>query len=146
MDDWVPIFVGGGLCLLGLGLVRWHVVSWSAHKAASLDETEFEFHHRQYRRRMLTSGAISVVGIMIVVGDQVFVRNPDPMAFGFYFGTVLLILIWIMFRGMRDLLSISVFSRVSSVELSRRQRELRAEYERLRNLRSDDRNGNGASN
>lgn len=94
---------------------------------------------------MLTSGILALVGMMIVVGDQMFdVPQPDPMAFAFYFGTVLLMLIWIMFRGLRDLLSLSVYSRVSSVELNRRQRELRSEYERLRSLRSNGRGNNGA--
>lgn len=140
MNDWVPILVGGSLSVFGLVLVRSHVTKWREQQEDCADDNEREFCHRMYRRRMQTSCVLILVGILIPVGDQIFVHNPPmPLTFTFYFGTVLLMLFWVMFRGVRELLAISLYSRVSGLELRRRQRELHAEYERLRDIQADDR-------
>ncbi len=140
MDDWVPTLVGGSLSIFGLVLVRTHILKWRQQQEDCADEKERLFCHRSYRRRMETSCVLILVGVLIPVGDYIFaVNRPMPLTFTFYWGFILLMLFWVMFRGIRELLAISVYSRVTGVELRRRQRELREEYERLKNLRSDDR-------
>lgn len=87
------------LALSGL-LIDTHRRAWQRQQAqADLSESNRRFAYRQYRRRMLASATIGVVGALIGV-HPVVPRQPAWMAS--YLAILLLLCLWILIAGMMD--------------------------------------------
>lgn len=90
------------LALLGLSgmLIDIHRRSWHRQQTQEdLSERDLKYAHRQFRRRMMASATIGVVGALIAI-RPIVPREPIWMAC--YLGLMLLCCLWILCAGMID--------------------------------------------
>lgn len=142
-DITASLVFGISLVLLGLWLIRWHRTAWAAHRDdGTLGDGEKRHYRRQFRRRIQVSALLILVGVMIPLGDWLMVQRRNPKWITVFWIVVLLIALWIMLLAALDWLSTRVHTRAMRAalgSLARKQRELEAEVERLRNKRSNGR-------
>ncbi len=92
------------LVLIGGVLVGLHLRSWRSARERDLEGEEFEFAHGQYRRRMQTSAMVSLVGVLIFIGQWV----SGGVLVLFFWLAVVLIVVWIMLLAMADVMATRV--------------------------------------
>jgi len=134
-----------GVFLVGLGIVflRSHWLTWQRRQ----DDPEgaaksLHFHRSQFRRRMQTSALIIAIGVLIPVGDALFVHFPNRMVFGLYWFGVLVLVGWVVVLAMADLVAGRVYTHNAMQDVEERKRALEREVNSLREeLRISDRNG-----
>jgi hypothetical protein len=135
------VLVGLVLCASSGGLIASHIRTWKRLKDEDLDELESEFHRRQYRRRMQTSGMLGVLGMAILVGQLLILWVTSSLFILLYWGAVVVLVIWMALLALADMTATGVFySREKSnsiVEHARLQSELR----RARDEEAPRRNG-----
>ena len=139
MDNWqIAAGVGVVIFVFGAAMMRWHVASWRRQKNdASLDDFDRNHYFARYRRRMQTSGIIALLGILIPVGDSLLSLQNFPALFAVYWGTVLLLTLWIVLLAVGDVSSTKAHSNVALERLRQKQRELQAHAKRLKSRRSN---------
>lgn len=129
---------GAALMVGGLITMRRHWLTWRTEKNdTSLPDTEREYFYRRYRRRMQTSALISLIGLMIALGDTLLPaifdnEHREMVVFGVYWGTVLLLTGWVMVLALADLLSTSAHSRAALSKIRLKQRELEQQLDEVR--------------
>ena len=132
---------GFGLILLGVWLIRWHRAVWGVHcDDETTDDRGKRHYRRQFRRRVQVSVLLILVGVMIPLGDWMMVQRQDPKWIAIFWIAVLIIALWIMLLAALDWLSSRMHVRAVRAalgSLARKQRELEAEVERLRNKHSN---------
>ena len=128
--------VGIALVVAGAALFRWHWAAWrNQQKDAAGDDRELHFLRLRFRRRMQISILLVLLGILIPLGDALMVQRMDIRWITAIWFAVLLIAFWIMALAAFDLLSTRMHVRATRALLAgvaRRQRELEAEAQRLR--------------
>lgn len=68
MDSFSVFAVSILLLLAAAGLMVSHVRIWRAFQEQSLDEEDFDYRRRQFRRRMQTSAMLGLLGIAMPLG------------------------------------------------------------------------------
>lgn len=68
MDIASVVLVTTILFLAAVGLIISHMRSWQAFQQQNLDEEEFDYRRRQFRRRMQTSAMLGLMAIAMLVG------------------------------------------------------------------------------
>ena len=136
-----PAF-GIALFALGLAFLRRHRRTWQTRQAdRTLDEGERAFYGRQYRRRMLTSGLIALLGVLIPLGDLLFERKPAPAAalpLTLYWICVLLIVLWVLLLGVVDLFATGIYAKDEMSRVRAEKAALERQIEEIRkSLRED---------
>jgi hypothetical protein len=143
LNKYLSLIVGVLVFGLGAGLVTSHLRTRRRHADdPSLDDGERSFFQRQFRRRMQASSLLAVVGILIPIGDDLFVDwQRHQGGWATYWMIVLLLVLWVLVLASLDWLATGVHVRNSRNALSRlerKQRELQEELERLRSRHGPD--------
>jgi hypothetical protein len=131
--------IGGCLIVLGVAMLVGHRRAWHRQQAdLETDESDRRHFAARYRRRMQTSGIIVLLGLLIPLGDWLFVLN-RPVLSTLYWVGVLVLVGWVVLLGIGDFLSTSAHSRVALSRLHARQRQLEDELAALRSRHSNGR-------
>jgi len=142
----IPILIaGGGLITLGLILVRHHGVVWTRQQAEpNLPDKDLEFFRRQHRRRLQTSGLLTVIGLVMLVGDMLVSNRKDLVTFVIWLAILLLLVLWVLLLAMGDWWAIRAHTQsalaevqIQQLALERKADRLRKEYRGEGNGRSD---------
>lgn len=106
-----PLWICGLLVLASLWMIKMHVGTWRTIAGDdSREPHELNYHRRQYRRRMQTSGILGLLGIMILVGH--FVRPPmAALLVVLYWSTALLMVSWLLILACFDAISTRLYFR-----------------------------------
>lgn len=89
--------------LSSVGLMAWHVRVWRQTALASNDQEEFQFHRRQFRRRMQTSGMLGLLGVGVLLGRLLLALPVSRTILLIYWGALLLLLVWLALLALVDL-------------------------------------------
>src|SRR6188474_475685 len=87
---WPTLIFSGLLIFTSLILVGMHVKAWREADHGGLAEREYNFHRRQYRRRMQSSGMLGIIGLLIL--GHLWIRDNTMLAL--YWTGVLGLLVW----------------------------------------------------
>jgi hypothetical protein len=120
------IIVAVMLIVFGAGFMTSHVRSWRRQLGyADLDDNDRAFFEKRYRRRMRTSAAIIVLGVLIGVGDVVLPRlKNEPLIFTFYVLGLLVLTGWVMLQGFGDLWSTATYTDAELTRIRTKRQEL----------------------
>ena len=134
---------GATLVLVAVWLMRWHRQAWKEHSLDAMNDDRTRHHYRrQFRRRIQVSVLLLLLGIMIPLGDWLMLQRKHPQWIAAFWMAVLALAMWIMMLAVFDWLSTRMHvrtTRAALAGLARKQRELEAEVERLRNRDSNGR-------
>lgn len=90
-----------------LMFVHWR--SWKVFQQEELSPTEMEYRRRQYCRRMLASGMIGVIGVVLFIGMTFFLGREslipwidDLVAIMIYWIAVVMITLWMILLALVD--------------------------------------------
>jgi len=91
-----------GAILLGcaVGLMSWHYRTWRAAQQRGLEAREYDYRRHQFRRRMQTTAMLGIVALALPLG--VLIIRYWPKVGVFYWGVVLLIVLWVILLAMLD--------------------------------------------
>jgi hypothetical protein len=89
------------LAAAAIFLVRSHVRSWRAARQQDLSPAEFDFHRRQFRRRMQASGWLGVLAVAILGGS---VLRPGSLFVFVWFG-IFLAVVWVTILALADMVA-----------------------------------------
>jgi hypothetical protein len=132
---------GIALVVLGAWLIRWHFVAWRTQsREKTADDREIRHYRLQFRRRIQVSALVILVGVMLPLGDWLMVQRKNPGWIAVFWIAVLILALWMMLLAIFDWLSTRMHVRATRAALAgiaRKQRELEAEADRLRNRRSN---------
>ncbi|NLE36433.1 MAG: hypothetical protein GX621_00245 [Pirellulaceae bacterium] len=109
MELLVTNLVAAAVILASVGLMWWHLRVRQRHRREELSPTDYDFHRRQFRRRIQTSAMLGILGILIAASSMV---EPPMVKVLFYVGMLGLTL-WIVLLAMAD----AVVSRVHYARL-----------------------------
>lgn len=142
--NWI-ISVSLGVALVGAGsaLMRSHRRAWREQKNdPDLDHSDRQHFSARYRRRMQASGILTLLGVMIPVGDVLIPWRQFLLLFAFYWGAVILLAFWVILLGAGDALATAAHSRVALSQIHRKQKQLEHQIDEIRRRQS---NGRGKS-
>lgn len=125
------------LCLLALSaaLIAAHVRTWRTSAGLELDSHDRQFRLDQYRRRIVSSGMIGLVGIALMASPQM--DDPIRTSFWVYWTGLLLAVLVIGLLAMFDLISTrTYFRRLQQAGLAE-QAILTAQLKRLHSRRAN---------
>lgn len=134
---WTSILVAITLLVLSVCLLAGHSKGWRRQREGELDEKAFDFHRRQYRRRMQASGMIGIVGLA-VLGGILIDRLDDAMLSVGYWSAVLFIVAWVGALAIADAAASRFYYDHVRSDHQAEHAALKAELDRLRS-----REGNG---
>lgn len=86
------------LAAISLGLLTSHYLAWQRADHGGLPQRELEFHRRQFRRRIFSSGMIGVIGMLMA--SSVWIEEPF-LQLGFWLLIVCLVG-WIALSALLD--------------------------------------------
>lgn len=131
MNDSIPALLMGGLLLcLGAGST-WYF--WRRLQTiAETDELARKHAHSQARRRLQVSVMITLVGVLIPLGDLLPFFRRAPVAFVFFWVAVMVLAGWIGLLGIADLASSRVYHNRAARRLKQQQEELEAQLAAVR--------------
>lgn len=125
--------------LAGLMMMRSHKTSWELQQAdRDHDAADLAHLQNRYRRRRQTSGLITILGLLIGLGDVLFSWKDDmPLFFGVYWIGVLFLTFWVMLLGIGDFVSTSTYSRSAMSRLQKKRRILEEQLEQHRQSKNN---------
>jgi hypothetical protein len=127
-----PLF-GLALVLLGLAFLRRHRRTWQDRKNdPAIELSERKYYHRQYRRRMLTSGLLVLLGVLIPIGDALLERKFPLMAATLYWVGVLLIVLFVLSLGFLDLFAAGLHTKDAMLRIRGEKAALEREVQEIR--------------
>lgn len=138
--DLIAPLVGLVLVMMGLGLMRWHLVAWRDQRHdPSITDSERLHYRRRYRRRMQTSGLLALLGVLIGAGDALIPWQKFPLLFVGWIALMLLLVVWIILLALGDMASTTLHSRGELARVRQQQRALEQRLEDLKSRRSNGR-------
>lgn len=143
IQKYLSLMVGLSVLMLGAGLVLSHIRTRRRNLADStLEEREQLYLQRQFRRRIQASSLLALIGIMIPIGDDLWIRwERHHKAWAAYWMLVLALVTWVLLLAALDWLATGAHVRASRnaiAKLERKQFELQQELERLRGRHGPD--------
>ena len=105
----VAIAVSAALILISMALVWVHLRSLRGLPTAEADPARHRFGRRQFRRRVLASGIIGMIGIAILASP--FVLDPTAPVFGYYWLALLVSVALLFGLALLDLWDSHVYFR-----------------------------------
>jgi hypothetical protein len=140
IESLVSVLSGVVLVILGLAFLRRHRRTWRARQVdPALEDHQRRYYVRQYRRRLVTSGLIVLIGILIPIGDMLLERRPAPPAVPltlFWIG-VLLIVLLVLLLGLLDLFATGLHARDEISRFYSEKAALERQAEELRKALRD---------
>ncbi|MFH1920494.1 MAG: hypothetical protein ABIP48_11490 [Planctomycetota bacterium] len=155
MEIWSSALIALVLWLAAAWLMNSHFATWRAvlRQESQLGPKEFDYHRRQFRRRMQTSAMLGFVGLGMLVGRLLMVYGAPPLVVVVFWTGVLLLVVWLGLLAVADMVSTRYhFSRLRQnhvVEEARLEDELRRLKRTRGNGRADEPGGgiaNGPEN
>ncbi|MBA3313817.1 MAG: hypothetical protein M3552_15535 [Planctomycetota bacterium] len=135
LSNVVSIAFGIALIILGAAFLRRHRRIWQERESdPAITDEERSFYARQHRRRMLTSGLIAALGVLIPAGDLLFTRKPPPPAIAltlFWIG-VLLVVLWVLLLGVIDLVATGLHANDAMGRVNAEKAALEHQLEEIR--------------
>lgn len=105
MDVLVSCLVGGAICAAATFLALAHKRAWAAIREQNPDGRDYDFHWRQYRRRVQTTAILGAVGAAIVGGQLLATYTRiSPWLLLTYWGVIVLLLGWMSLLAAVDFL------------------------------------------
>jgi sterol desaturase/sphingolipid hydroxylase (fatty acid hydroxylase superfamily) len=126
---------GVALVALGLMFLRRHRRVWQERKEdPSLGAEERRYYQRQHRRRMLTSGLMVLLGVLIPIGDLMFEQRPrlPIVPLTLYWIGVLLLVLFVLLMGVVDLFATGVHAKDAISRVRAEKAALERQVEQLR--------------
>lgn len=120
--------LAAGLVLMSLVLLAWHVRSWRAADHGGLSDRDYHFHRRQFFRRLLASGLLGLIGLLMF-GDEWIAHPLTKLA---YWSAIAALVLMTMALALADLLASRMHYRRQSADHVAEHALLRAEIERFR--------------
>ncbi len=119
------------------GLLLWiHWRAWGACRSEELDEREFDFRRRQFRRRVQASAMIGIVGVAVVVGLAI----TDATILAILWLAVVSLVVWMLLLAFADMVSSYYYYQQIRAEHMAEHASLQSQLEGIRR-----REGNGQS-
>lgn len=137
-EDSIPAVLMGGFLLLLGGGSAWYL--W-AHRDTPADADTLEKQHaaRQTRRRLQISVLLILIGILIPLGDLLPFFRQAPIAFVFFWVSVMFLAGWVALLGFADLASARAYHSRAYRDLQQQKAKLDAELARARAQRGGSR-------
>lgn len=126
-----------------------HIRAWQRflHNDNEPESREFDYRRRQFRRRMQSSAMLALLALALLSGYWITLERVGPIFFSIYWGTVLLIVLWVGLLAIADMIATKqYFSSLRQhyvVEEAKLQAELRRITAKEGNGRHQDPSGNG---
>lgn len=128
--------LGVVLVLLGVVFLRRHRRTWySLKNDPAIEYEERTFLYRQFRRRMLTSGLLILLGILIPIGTFLVDHKQARQAalpITLYWIGVLLLVLWVLLLGMVDLFATGIHAKDAMSRVRAERAALERQVEEIR--------------
>jgi phosphatidylglycerophosphate synthase len=144
---WPEVIVAVVLMLFGATFMASHVRSWRRHRGSlHLDSSERAYFEKRYRRRMRTSAAIIILGILIGLGGVVLPKlKNQPLIFTFYVLGLLVLTGWVMLQGLGDLWSTATYTDAELTRIRNQRHELERQLVEFKHRNLGDREFDGTT-
>lgn len=97
------LILGVVLLASAVGLMVWHVQVWRRVQNRELEKAEQDYRRIQFRRRMQTTAILGLIAVALPIG--VLVMRPWPKIGVFFWGGVLLLVVWVTLLAMADVVA-----------------------------------------
>ncbi|MGC1275977.1 MAG: hypothetical protein WBC44_19910 [Planctomycetaceae bacterium] len=135
LESLVAFLTGVALVTLGLAFLRRHRRMQQIRRDdPSIGDDEQLFYDRQYRRRLLTSGLIVVLGVLIPIGYLLLDRRPALPAtvVTLYWIGVLLLVLFVLLLGIIDLFATGMHAKDAISRVRSEKAALERQLEEVR--------------
>jgi hypothetical protein len=140
VDLWTAVPIPAFLLLSAVVLLAMHARAWRLIQQQEMDDAEQDYHRRQFRRRMQSSGMLGLLAVGILVG-QVIARAVPLTVLLVFWGGIVLLVIWVLLLAVADIVATKYhYGRLREGCLIE-QAKLRAQLRRVEDPR---RNGHSA--
>ena len=97
MDFWSVFFFSLFLLICAAGLMASHVRTWRRfqQRREQLNPREFDYRRRQFRRRMQSTAMLAILAVALLAGHWITADRVRPLVFSVYWGSVLLVVLWV---------------------------------------------------
>ncbi len=119
------------LISFGAGQIVLHIRTWRGAQRADLDPKERDYRWRQFRRRIQSSTMLAILGAAILGGQ--WIAGP-PWAFLAYWGTVLLLVVWMVLLALADIIATKYYYGRVRQHYLLEEVKLKAELRRLQGV------------
>jgi hypothetical protein len=138
MENLYAVFAFSAFLLLAsAALMLSHVRAWRKQRQADLEEAEFHYRRRQFRRRMQTSGMIGVLAVALPLGSALTFWSGSALFALFFLLFLTLVVVWVCLLAIVDVWSTKRhFDRFRNKDLLE-QTKLRAELRMFETAKND---------
>ena len=127
-----PAF-GLALVVLGIAFLRRHRRTWRERKNdPNVDQAERTYYHGQYRRRLVTSGLLVALGLLIPVGDLLLDRRFAPTIVILDWAGVLSLVLVVLLLGIVDFFATSMHTKDAMLRVRGEKAALERQIEEVR--------------
>lgn len=137
IDSWSYVPFSLVIVLAAIGLCVWHVRVWRSMRQGPLDQAEFDYRRRQFRRRIQASAMLGLLGLAVLGGGLMMAWRLNPLALTLYWIAVILVLGWLALLAVADMVATKhYYSRVRD-RYAVEQAQLNVELRRLQGLQGN---------
>ena len=140
MDIWSAVPIPLFLLICAAVLMGMHARTWRSVQEQEMESAERDYHRRQFRRRMQSSGMLGVLAVGIFAGQWVSQVARPTIVFIFW-GGVALVVVWVGVLAVADILATKHYYGRLRQGFVIEQAKLQAQLRRMQQAR---RNGQGA--
>ena len=140
MNIWSAVPIPLFLLICAAALMGMHARTWRSVQEQEMDDRERDYHRRQFRRRMQSSGMLAVLAAGIFVGQWVSQVARPTIVFIFWGGVGLLV-VWLAVLAVADILATKVYYGRLRQGFLIEQAKLQSQLRRMQEAR---RNGQGS--
>jgi hypothetical protein len=130
---WGTIILAAALLVAAGLLLARHLIVWRRADHGGLADRDYEFHRRQYRRRMQTSGLLGLVGLLMLGSLWI----DDPLVGAVYWAGIAALVIWIALLAMTDWLASRLYYGRLAADQAVEHAAIKAEIARFHREQSD---------
>ncbi|GAB4135444.1 hypothetical protein [Thermopirellula anaerolimosa] len=135
---WAGPAFSAAVLLAGLGLALWNVLGRRRFQRRGPREPgETAFRQSQFRRRLLTAGLCSLVGLLMLIGTWWPGRDASAYVALSFWGFVTLLVLWMLLTALADMLASWHYFGKLTDEAELEQLKLRVLAERLRRIQGN---------
>jgi len=145
MELWISILLSAGLLACAAGMIAAHMRSWrKTRNDPAADAAEVDFRHRQFLRRVQTSGMLAVLAVAILVGH--WMTQPLLPHWGvlLYWAMVMGLVFWLALLALADVVATRTYYGRLHHQYQVQQLKLQLQARRIQRLRSNGHDDSGA--